>query len=91
METIQGRNEEDNVSLISFLSSQFNKMKHLSSSLMLHYGSDLTLFDGFHTPVSNELQSKAIQILSKLFIILECFDFEVTFIRGIECIIDFIM
>lgn len=58
---------------------------------MLHYGIDLTLFDGFHTPFTNELQSKAIQILSKLFILLECFDFEVTFIRGTDCVIDLIL
>lgn len=58
---------------------------------MLHYGIDLTLFDGFHTPVTNEFQSKAIQILSKLFILLECFDFEVTFIRGTDCVIGFIL
>ena len=70
---------------------QLRQFKEEMKKIMLHYGIDLTLFDGFHTPVTNELQSKAIQILSKLFILLECFDFEVTFIRGTDCVIDLIL
>ena len=68
METIQGRNEEDNVSLISFLSSQFNKMKHLSSSLMLHYGIDLVVELPFiyATQSADVFAEGAIKILNAL-------------------------
>lgn len=54
-------------------------MKALCSSLMLHFHIDLLLFDGFHTPdVSPVIRT----LFCKLFILLECFDFEIIFLEG---------
>lgn len=70
---------DDGQNYVPFIRSQFEKLKALCSSLMLHFHIDLLLFDGFHTP---EVNPGISSLFNKLFILLECFDFEIVFLEG---------